>query len=79
MGYAYYLLPDGREAGYSVEAECDEPGCDAQIDRGLGYLCGTDPGGSEGSCGDYFCGRHLFGGQRCTRCYDLVSNDEDDQ
>lgn len=29
MGYAYYLLPDGREAGYGVEAECDADDCKA--------------------------------------------------
>jgi hypothetical protein len=79
MGYGYYVLPDGREAGYSVEATCDEPGCDAQIDRGLGYLCGTDPGGSEDSCGDYFCGKHLFGGQRCARCVNLLPQDLDEE
>ena len=70
MGYAYYILPDGREAGYGVEATCDEPGCTARIDRGLGYLCGTEPGGDEHGCGGYFCGAHLTYGtvQRCGRC-----------
>lgn len=62
MGYAYYTLPDGREAGYGVEAECDHPDCTEQIDRGLGYLCGNDPDGyrddSEPGCGRYFCGQH---------------------
>lgn len=60
MGYAYYTLPDGREAGYSVEATCDKPGCDAKIDRGLGYLCGREPGGDEFGCGDYFCEDHNY-------------------
>lgn len=62
MGYAHYTLPDGREAGYSVEAECDKDGCTEQIDRGLGYLCGSAPDGwrdfEEPGCGRYFCGQH---------------------
>lgn len=62
MGYGYYILPDGREAGYGVEAECDQPGCIAPIDRGLGYLCGDEPDGhrdpSEPGCGEYFCPDH---------------------
>ncbi|NKU21747.1 hypothetical protein GS907_24615 [Rhodococcus hoagii] len=62
MGYAHYVLPDGREAGYGVEAECDRPGCTARIDRGLGYLCGQNPDGykdaEEPGCGRYFCPDH---------------------
>ena len=80
MGYGSYLLPDGREAGYNVEAVCDEPGCDEVIDRGLAYLCGDDPAGLglTTGCGGYFCGEHLFlacgevvGGRAasaCSRC-----------
>ena len=61
MGYAYYVLPDGREAGYAVEATCDADGCEAQIDRGLAYLCGTTPGHSpDDGCGLYFCGEHTY-------------------
>ncbi|HEU4543315.1 MAG TPA: hypothetical protein VFR23_19450 [Jiangellaceae bacterium] len=60
MGYAYYVLPDGREAGYGVNAICDRDGCKAQIDRGLDYLCGTWPGDPEDGCGNYFCGKHEF-------------------
>ncbi len=63
MGYASYVLPDGREAGYGIEAECDQPDCSAEIDRGLGYLCGDNPDGhrdpTEAGCGLYFCGQHL--------------------
>lgn len=62
MGYGYYVLPDGREAGYGVEAECDHPDCATQIDRGLGYLCGVSPDGhrdcDEPGCGNYYCGHH---------------------
>ena len=75
MGYAFYVLPDGREAGYSVEATCDQDGCDTQIDRGIGYLCGDAPDGwrDEGKpgCGRYFCGEHTWS-------HDCPSPDEDD-
>lgn len=60
MGYAYYVLADGREAGYGVGATCDEKDCSTSIDRGLGYLCGNTPGGDEWGCGGYFCSAHLF-------------------
>lgn len=63
MGYAYYILVDGREAGYGVEAKCDKDVCDADIDRGLGFLCGRSPNGfrdfAEWGCGNYFCMNHL--------------------
>lgn len=62
MGYASYTLPDGREAGYAVEAECDHPDCSAEIHRGLDYLCGNYPDGhrdpAEPGCGLYFCSQH---------------------
>lgn len=62
MGYAHYLLDDGREAGYGVASDCDHGDCVAGIDRGLGYLCGNNPDGwrnvSEPGCGNYYCGRH---------------------
>ncbi len=62
MGYASYTLPDGRDGGYAVDAECDRDGCTAEIDRGLGYLCGRNPGGHPFGCGNYFCSEHLFYG-----------------
>lgn len=62
MGYGYYLLPDGREAGYTVEAICDADGCKTEIDRGFGYLCGEMPDGhrdpDESGCGKYHCPDH---------------------
>lgn len=76
MGYARYVLSDGREAGYAVHATCDEDGCNHGIDRGLGYLCGHMPGGDEWGCGGYFCDEHLFltgrseAPQMCRRCTD---------
>lgn len=64
MGYSHYILSDGREAGYAVEAECDHPNCRVQINRGLGHLCGTWPSCGEDpdgdGCGDYFCDDHRF-------------------
>lgn len=64
MGYGYYTLPDGREAGYGVRAECDAEGCATEIDRGLGYLCGRNPLGhkdeEEPGCSKYFCGTHKY-------------------
>lgn len=63
MGYGFYVLPDGREAGYTVEAECDYPDCTEDIDRGLDYLCGDAPDGhrdpEEPGCGLYFCWTHM--------------------
>lgn len=62
MGYGYYTLPDGREAGYTVDAVCDLPGCEEEIHRGLDYLCGENPSGrkdgGEWGCGLYFCPPH---------------------
>lgn len=59
MGWAYGRNGEGREIGYGVEAQCDEPGCDAQIDRGLAYVCGAMHDGGEYGCGRYFCASHL--------------------
>lgn len=59
MGYGYYTVgPDNRPAGYYVLATCDKRGCDEEIDRGLGYLCGDTPHdewSDEPGCGRYFC------------------------
>lgn len=60
-----------RDIGYDVPATCDHPGCEEEIDRGLGYVCGGEPYGGEHGCGLYFCGAHLFVGRkgcRCLRC-----------
>lgn len=72
MGYARYEITrkDGQtiEAGYDVEAVCEEKGCATEIDRGLAFLCGQVPGGDETGCGGYFCADHMLGDQKCTRC-----------
>ena len=58
-----------RDVGYGVPATCDHPGCGAKIDRGLSYVCGSEPYGGEHGCGLYFCAQHRHGSpQRCLRC-----------
>lgn len=65
-----------RDIGYGVPATCDHPGCGAEIDRGLSYVCGGAPYGGEHGCGLFFCWKHskTAGAARdhanlCTRCY----------
>jgi hypothetical protein len=57
-----------RDIGYGVPAYCDHPKCNAEIDRGLGYVCGGEPYGGDRGCGLYFCGRHKNGCELCPRC-----------
>ena len=57
-----------RDIGYGVPATCDHPGCGAEIDRGLSYVCGGEPYGGDLGCGLYFCGEHLFWPSLCERC-----------
>jgi hypothetical protein len=65
-----------RDIGYGVPATCDHPGCAAEIDRGLSYVCGSEPFGGNHGCGLYFCSAHMeIAGDRrdnahlCRRCY----------
>lgn len=64
MGYGFYVLADGREAGYTVTAECDTEGCEEEVSRGMDALCADYPHVREGDgqgdwgCGDYFCQLH---------------------
>jgi len=78
MGYAIYETPLGP-AGYGVEDVCHEEGCTEEIDRGVAYLCGDQPGRpSERGCGRWFCSGHLYGGyplparQHCRACLDAA-------
>ncbi len=59
-----------RDIGYGVPAYCDAPGCNAEIDRGLSYVCGGEPYGGEDGCGLYFCYEHGGGNSLCARCMD---------
>lgn len=56
-----------RDIGYGVPAICDHEGCNEEIDRGLGYVCGGDLYGGEDGCGLFFCCKHLYP-IRCDRC-----------
>jgi len=59
MGWAHCGTDSGgREIGYSIEAECDYPGCREKIDRGLSHVCGLMHGEDEYSCERYFCAEH---------------------
>ena len=68
MGWSIGYDSDwGRDIGYGVPAFCDHPRCDAEIDRGLAYVCCDEqPYGGERGCGLYFCEAHR--GERCARC-----------
>lgn len=58
-----------RDIGYGVPAYCDHPDCNEEIDRGLGYVCGSEPYGGDKGCGLYFCSNHAAGYKhRCDRC-----------
>ncbi len=57
-----------RDVGYGVPAMCDYPSCDAEIDRGLAYVCGYEPHGGDRGCGLFFCGEHLGVDSLCDRC-----------
>ena len=78
----------GRPIGYTHEATCDHPGCDAKIDRGLSYVCGMMHGEDEWSCEGYFCPEHRFtapvecdhvaieAGSLCAECCKVVEENE---
>lgn len=62
-----------RFIGYGVPAYCDHPRCKAEIDRGLGYICGWgEPYGGDRGCGRFFCMEH-GGGTLCPRCSNYKS------
>lgn len=87
MGWGYGVLNDGREVGYSVPAECEQPGCGAPIDRGLSYLCGSMHGqDDQHGCGRYFCEEHLFHmfadcvtNAMCGECVDAHGGQDNEQ
>lgn len=65
-----------RDIGYGVPSVCDHLGCAEEIDRGLSFVCGSEPYGGEHGCGLYFCDEHrMYAGDRrdnarlCVKCY----------
>ena len=66
IGYDHGLK---RDVGYGVPCICEYPGCNEEINRGLGYVCGDMHGEDEDSCALYFCEKH-GGISRCDRCED---------
>lgn len=85
MGWGYGVNNEGREVGYSVEAVCDQEGCEEEIDRGLYYVCGSMHDGGEHGCGQYFCGAHLYidmsgktNEQLCPACTDALDRHEEE-
>lgn len=71
MGYGVYPDPEhDRWAGYMVPAECDKPGCEKKITRGMDYKCDSHAGAEvdgeyvsvEEGCGLFFCHSHLYDG-----------------
>lgn len=74
MSWAVVTGKDGRDIGYGVPALCDHPACNAEINRGLSYVCGMiNTDGEDRGCGLHFCGDHLRYspkyGQLCFRCW----------
>lgn len=62
-----------RDVGYGVPSKCDHPGCDKDVDRGLGYVCADqEPYGGEHGCGLFFCEDHSHNTEDhthlCLRC-----------
>lgn len=49
-----------RDIGYGVPSICDFPKCNEKIDRGLSYVCGSEPYGGDHGCGLFFCSKHLY-------------------
>lgn len=81
MGWANCGDDDlGRPIGYAHGATCDAPGCSAEIDRGLSYVCGNMHGGDTYGCGRYFCTPHMTVcemsdgsyNQLCAGCYAIA-------
>ena len=61
-----------RDIGYGVPATCDRPKCGEAINRGLSFVCGSEPRGGEDGCGLYFCEAHLAGVVESTETDDLT-------
>ena len=63
MGYSIgYDSKWKRDIGYGVPAYCDHPGCDEEIDRGMGWQCESEKCG----CKKYYCATHLYSTKKHT-------------
>ncbi len=79
MGYAFCGVYNGREIGYAIQAECDQPKCHEKIDKGMAYACGGTHLGGADYCDRYFCYDHLLHtavGFRCAECAKLIHEEE---
>lgn len=47
-----------RDVGYAVPAICDHPGCTAEIDRGIAYMCCEISPDHHATCGGFYCAYH---------------------
>ena len=57
MGWSIgYEIKRRRYIGYGVPAYCDHPGCDEEIDRGLGFKCERE----ECGCEKFYCSAHRY-------------------
>lgn len=66
MGWSIgYDSTHQRDIGYGVPAYCDHPGCKNEIDRGISYVCGGEPGGGEHGCGLFVCTHHQRSNKHC--------------
>lgn len=52
-----YCEKQKRDVGYGVLAICDHPGCTAEIDRGMDYICCEDIN-HNACCGAFYCAEH---------------------
>lgn len=80
MGWGYgevWRRGELIEVGYGVDAQCEHPDCSEEIDRGLGWLCGSMHGDPEDGCGGYFCGNHEIN-HDCPDNYGWDDDEEED-
>lgn len=58
MGYKIgYQGKFKRFLGYGIPAICDHPGCETEIDRGMGHAC-YEGVPYDSACGGFFCSEH---------------------
>ena len=78
-------ISNGRPVGYGIDAVCDFPGCEKEIDRGLWYACAGMHGQQQYGCEKYFCEDHMSVAKKptgeafplCFECMELYEMDDD--